>query len=169
MNKYKFYRVEHIGLGYDDEYPVRVNLGPYATLKLLSYNKKLDYMHEYKKLSEYMLKHEPMNSNPKKKKFANIGLFSTFKDSRPGPREDPYLRDKLSISTQSMFKNLHVYGFDSIEQLNNWFSDSDERKQLHICDFAIGVYYVSERVVGLRQTVSFKNKIINFLNYTPLI
>lgn len=160
MNKQKFYRVESNTIKWSTG-SITIGCGPYTFLKLLKNITFVDNKdkEEWDKLRHLLARNEPFSTNPKKARLAKIGLFSTFKDKRPGPREDPYLRGKMPIK-KKLLDNPYIYGFDSISQLNAWFDDKEEREQLHKLGFGISVYYSKEVLPGLRQAVTHENNLI---------
>lgn len=168
MNKYKFYRVEHSVEHYPSDMNIPVKYGPYTAVTFLRKSNMIHELPAWKKLDDILTRNEPANANPKKERLAKIGLFSTFVDRRPGPREDPGLRGKLTFQPM-LLDNPYVYGFDSLQQLNDWFHDDEEREQLHTCGFGIGVYYVTNIIKGLRQSVVPKDAIMRFLRHESLL
>ena len=167
MNKVKVYRVEHLNDLYSKEWfdnEIQFGIGPYIYIQ-----HGTDFMKaKFARLSELLRRNEPSNANPKKNRLARIGLFATFVDRRPGPKEDPYLRDKLTFDSK-LIENPHMYGFDSMEQLNHWFHDPEEREELDKQGFGIGIYYAREPLVGLRQALFRRDKTIKLVNKKRLI
>ena len=155
MNKQKIYRVESSRIQYPTDWlgiPVHIGMGPYAYIKTTTV--------DITRLQALLVRNEPASENPKKERLARIGLFATFKDRRPGPAEDPYLRSQLKKRHHMLFDNVHLYGFDSIEQLDHWFSDSEEREELKQHGFGIVCYYAKNVLLGLRQIAVCKTDIL---------
>lgn len=151
-NRRKFYRVEHSTINYNEEwgFPISIGVGPYTYITA--------YPDITKELHKTLFDNEPSSVNPKKTRLSKIRLFSTFIDIRPVPMEDPYLRDK--IGTVSIPMKNYLYGYDSIEQADKWIFDKNERLVLHTNGFHIGIYYVKDLIIGLRQSVVHKNDMI---------
>ncbi len=81
-------------------------------------------------------------------------FYASWKDPRPGPHADPYLRPYWSsiqyYDTQ--------FGFSDSKQLRDWFADIDNIKDLLTIDFCV-VYVKNTRIVhGLRQAMMFEPK-----------
>lgn len=75
------------------------------------------------------------------------------------PSSDPLLRDKFSKD--------YCFGFESIDQLNNWFS-SPEKQALNNEGYVIAVYQATDFVKGSTQVIfkpNTKKLYTLFLNY----
>lgn len=93
--------------------------------------------------------------------FQQYGCFSTFKARRPGPWDDPLLKQNLRSRNITRLKIHSVratlkwdcFGFDSEQQMNAWFDDEEENKLLKDFGFRVHSRKVPAECVipGLRQ------------------
>jgi hypothetical protein len=71
---------------------------------------------------------------------------------KPTPRNDLLLRPKWIAIPDSTIDN-YRFGFESIEQLNDWFEAEEERQMLHRFGFVIRVYEADDVLIGMHQVV----------------
>jgi len=92
--------------------------------------------------------------------FAEQGCFSTFKAQRPGPYDDPLLKQNIRNrfgSRENLMNRVkikrHFFAFDSKEQMNKWFDDQKELAALKENGFDIfeETVKVKDIVFGLKQ------------------
>lgn len=92
--------------------------------------------------------------------FSEQGCFSTFKTQRPGPYDDPLLKQNIRNrfgSRENLMSGVkikrHFFAFDSKEQMNKWFDDPKELAILKENGFDIFEETVNLKdiVFGLKQ------------------
>jgi hypothetical protein len=92
--------------------------------------------------------------------FSEQGCFSTFKTQRPGPFDDPLLKQNIRNRFRSR-ENLmsgvkikrHFFAFDSKEQMDRWFDNSEELTMLRENGFDIfeETVKLKDVIFGLKQ------------------
>lgn len=150
-------------------------IGPYGYLLHKIYEKEGLTEDDVKPLKDLLCSKERWENTPLSKtikdKLNNIpifekkGCFSTYKVQRPGPFDDPVLKhslylkgfDREKLSNHSCTSSF--FGFDSVEQLNNWFDDMDEIMLLRKYGFNLQVGKVKMKDVffGLKQVWVVEN------------
>ena len=154
-----FWRVEHKELHYDDR---SYSTSPWRDIRKGPYQCGIKSLELY----DAILKNEPSKSPLK---FKNKQFDLAFKwlkplpaswvNLRPGPREDPYLREFwYSLSGLNCERTDYIFGFDSMAKLNSWFFDDEERAILNKYDFTIGKYKSKYCIHGYRQSIMPVNK-----------
>jgi hypothetical protein len=121
------------------------------SIRELMYSKERWYGHKYDDNIREVLDKFPV--------FKEQGCFSTFLTQRPGPWDDPLMKYNLRKRFGSREKMLGFkptyqgFGFDSEEQMGNWFNDPLELKALFDLGFIIRKYRVKEKdiIFGLKQ------------------
>jgi hypothetical protein len=112
-------------------------------------------------LSKFLGKNEPHERNIKKfKGRSHTKLLPTsFSWERPGPCEDPILREEW-LKRKKFRMNLEsdpnlIFGFDSLEQCRSWWFDKEEIFCLGKNGFIVDEYRVKTKFIlkGLRQTI----------------
>jgi len=92
--------------------------------------------------------------------FSEQGCFSTFKTQRPGPFDDPLLKQNIRNrfgSRENLINGVkvkrHFFAFDSKEQMHKWFDDPEELAILKENGFDIFEERVKVKdiVFGLKQ------------------
>jgi hypothetical protein len=91
--------------------------------------------------------------------FSEQGCFSTFKAQRPGPFDDPVLKQNIRNrfgcrrEVNKTIVKRHFYAFDSKEQMDKWFDDPKELAILKENGFDIFEETVNLKdiVFGLKQ------------------
>jgi hypothetical protein len=92
--------------------------------------------------------------------FSEQGCFSTFKTQRPGPYDDPLLKQNIRNrfgSRENLMSGVkikrHFFAFDSKEQMDKWFDDPKELAILKENGFDIFEETVNLKdiVFGLKQ------------------
>jgi hypothetical protein len=92
--------------------------------------------------------------------FSEQGCFSTFKTQRPGPFDDPLLKQNIRNrfgSRENLINGVkvkrHFFAFDSKEQMHKWFDDPEELAILRENGFDIFEERakVKDIVFGLKQ------------------
>lgn len=87
-------------------------------------------------------------------------LHAMWTQPRPGPNEDPYLRDWFK--SLSRFEQLNLaYGFRTKEQIFDWFFDPESIRTLIDYQFDVHQYRSKHVVHGLRQSVMDTSKPFN--------
>jgi hypothetical protein len=67
-----------------------------------------------------------------------------YSDTRhPGPSDDPLLRPYWTLMSGRM-KDHYFFGFESIEQLKNWFFDREWLEDLHNSGAKLSIYQSNE-------------------------
>lgn len=91
--------------------------------------------------------------------FKEYGCFSTYKVQRPGPWDDPVMKQNILNRFGSRMKlngrrfKWTGFAFDSLEQLYKWFNDEKELKLLMNLGFKIHSEKVDQKSIvnGLKQ------------------
>lgn len=97
--------------------------------------------------------------------FEEKGCFSTFKTQRPGPFDDPIMKQNIinRFGGRDKLKNWKFkwngFAFDSLDQFYKWFDDEKELKMLMNLGFRIHSEKVnqSEIIHGLKQIWILQN------------
>jgi hypothetical protein len=93
--------------------------------------------------------------------FENQGIFSSFKTHRPGIWDDPVLKQSISNKYPYRIKDFKdknvVYksGFDSLQQLKNWFNDEEELSLMFSLGFRVYSKLIPTNKIfyGLKQVL----------------
>ncbi len=150
MNNYvNIYRVEHRTLHYTN-INGQIGIGPYFYTNTRAKAENLPP--EFQELTEFIRVHEPRALRFNREDvLPGKTLPTSFNWVRPGPREDPMLRDwfrhtyKVRIEATEIGDMSHepiLFGFDSIEQTKRWFFHKKEFDLLK----KNGFYIVKRRV-----------------------
>jgi hypothetical protein len=144
-------------------------IGPYGWLMNKVYEKEGKTSDDVKVLSDLLYSKERWSNHVYSGKinsvlskypvFEEYGCFSTFKAQRPGPWDDPLMKQNLikrfgrRLELGKMKFRKTMFGFDSEQQMNNWFDDPYEIKILK--EFGFDIYKervkTSDIVFGLKQ------------------
>lgn len=122
-------------------------------------------------LTDILRKNEPcqlLNYDYGKLEKAGRSLHAMWTQPRPGPSEDPYLRDWFRSLSRSEQLNL-AYGFRTKEQIFEWFFDVDSIRSLIDHQFDVHQYRSKHIVHGLRQSVVDISKPFNRVKVYTLV
>lgn len=155
MNKYNVFRIEHKHYSISQHFPtdIFIGAGPYYNA-CLPFEQRYVSPENWEYLDKLLARNEPSCQGhiPKNLLWKRCSLPASFKSNRPGWAEDPGLRDKIK-KPKYFFETPYIFGFDSIQQYNKWSYDEEEREALAKADFHLVNYVVTNRIVGLRQTL----------------
>lgn len=189
MNNYrKVYRVEHNTIKYALS---DIGVGPYRffSLDVMTAIRALPpqaTIEDLKECNELSLRYEPYQYHLKPKGQFKPGKTLPASDRwiRPGPREDPLLREYLkknylvnpedaTSGVNDKFTNdPFIFAFDSMEQLNSWFFCEKEKAALNRLGFVIKTHKFksSDVVLGRSQCLCKIRGIYNRANaFLPMI
>jgi len=161
-NKKRIYRVEHASIRRHQNASYRI--GPFTYLNsifAIENNKKLrteNVIHlkdivSYNDSAYTRLYNRFMNFE-KYKSLKRVPACFSLK--RPGPNEDPLLREPFSkISKEDKTSGKFPFCFDSIESLKKWFCCPHENKMLRRNGFVITEYRIPAKniITGYHQSV----------------
>jgi hypothetical protein len=124
-------------------------LGPYKYFKTLENNE------ETRAFGEMLRKGEPYTTYgidwDKLAKTENP-LPCMWTHARPGPNEDPYLKE-FYWPLPETDKIKYIFGFESIESVLSWFYEPELNKYMHEQGFVVVKYRSRHIRHGLRQSI----------------
>jgi len=181
MNNYRHvYRVEHSRIIFNG-----IGIGPYTFFRMtlsdiVSQCSPDITIGDIKTCQEYITKYEPYDYQVKPLGLYKSGktLPASYRWIRPGPREDPLLREYFkknylkdpenaaSEMNESWTKEPFVFAFDSVEQFRRWFFCEKELEALAKLGFILKPYKVKSDtvVVGRSQCLCKLSGIYNRKN-----
>ena len=164
------YRVEHKFIS-GKVFGRDFNPGPYKIGRFATDEKQFCFSKiNLQKLDKLLALGEPSDKFAKDAhgKPVTSPLPPMWKHPRPGPNEDPYLKD-FFYKLSPLYKKRYIFGFETMESLYSWFYDDELISLMKNLGFACSKYTSRYITHDLRQSVMSCEREFYKKNYKNLL